>query len=91
MSLGKATGIVLGKFRGAGIASFWIRADFVEEVMFGLELGGQGGFAWAEMGKKRFYRKGIMNKDPEARRHGESRARQGLWVEYEGTSWETRL
>lgn len=41
MSLEKATDLVLGKFRGAEIAScFGIRADFVEEVVFGLELGG---------------------------------------------------
>lgn len=32
-----------------------------------------------------------MNKDPEVRRHEESRARQGLREGYEGISWEMRL
>lgn len=42
-------------------------------------------------GREEMGGKGIKNKNPEARGHEESRARQGLWVEYEGISWETRL
>lgn len=81
MSLGRATGIALGKFRGAGIASSWDQSRLCGGSDVCAGAGGTGRTWMGRDGKKRFYRKGIVNKDPEARRHKESRARQGLWVE----------
>lgn len=79
MSLQKATDIVLRTFRGAEIASF-----FGDQSRL---LRGSGVWAGAGRerrssvdrdGRKKMGGKDIMNKDPEVRRHEESRARQGL-------------
>lgn len=53
MSFGRPTDIVLGEFEGLTWLPLGIREAFLEEVMFGLELGGRGGFRLAEMGGKK--------------------------------------